>query len=112
MFGKLIDFLVIIKKHKDKTALFLQADLMAEVPAQVRWAWVRISRQRKILLPRNLNKTPLSSVLIINYGEKSDSLPYLVEHLFGVAGRDAESGALLGHFCRRKANADGGDVAL
>ena len=48
MFGKLIDFLVIIKKHKDKTALFLQADLMAEVPAQVRWAWVLISRQQKI----------------------------------------------------------------
>ena len=29
-----------------------------------------------------------------------------------MAGRDAESGAFLGHFCRRKANADGGDVAL
>ena len=61
MFGKLIDFLVIIKKHKDKTALFLQADLMAEVPAQVRWAWVRISRQQKIFFYLEISiKTLLS----------------------------------------------------
>ena len=36
----------------------------------------------------------------------------MVKHLFGVAGRDAESGAFLGHFCRRKSDPDGGDSSV